>query len=42
MIELYGGIDYCGKILTTDDHSVRDSERKAAIRHFDTDQVHVP
>lgn len=23
----------------TDDCSVRDSERKAAIRHFDTDQV---
>jgi hypothetical protein len=25
--------------MITDDRSVRDSERKAAIRHFDTDQV---
>ena len=25
--------------MATDDRSVRDSERKAAIRHFDTDQV---
>ena len=26
-------------VFSPDDHSVRDSERKAAIHHFDTDQV---
>ena len=29
------------QFLLTDDRSVRDSERRAAIMHFTSDQVHV-